>query len=78
MILGDRLIVIPVFLSFSPISTLLLFEHANNLSQVNIDPQFCITLHLPTTTSGIPDLLPGVTDIPEAGPSAINCISLYY
>ena len=63
MILGDRLIVIPVFLSFPPNSTLLLFEHANDLSQVNIDPQFCITLHIPTTTSGIPDLLPGVTDI---------------
>lgn len=55
MILGDRLIVIPIFLSFPPISTLLLFEHANGLSQVNIDPRFCTTLYPLTTTSGIPD-----------------------
>ena len=78
MTLGDRLIVIPVFLSFPPISTLLLFEHANDLSQVNIDPQFCTTLYPLTITSGISDLLPGLTDIPEARPSAINCISPYY
>ena len=78
MTLGDRLIVIPVFLSFPPISTLLLFEHANDLSQVNIDPQFCTTLYPLTITSGISDLLPGLTDIPEARRSAIKCVSPYY